>query len=291
MTIFNGARSAHRCTISFWRQDGNVICNGSALYIDLIRWYSACTARYLATRHGRRDWHGTNWSFRPSNGRIIFGRSRWTDAASAAEIGNLQNGLASQTAWQDAAWLCIPPALNSNCSNGLIMNQFRTQFEIASSSLIAKALCYIASHNYYAAFVNGIRSDKYVLGAFSQFEYTAYYDTMSCAHLISVGSNVVGIMHLGQRAVQREQHPHGTAHGETDGGCHLRQCQTMRLRSNNESWFQGYGPISFNDIYVGEWYDATHETKGWMRPGFAQSGWVAANIVEDPVLGHLNPRW
>ena len=209
-----------------------------------------------------------------------------SDAASPAETGHFQNGLASQTAWQDASWLCIPAALNPNRSNGLIMNQFRTQFEIASSSPIAKALCYIASPNYYVAFINGVRCDEHVLGAFSQFEYTAYYDTMSCAHLLSLGSNVLGIS-LGNGRYSESNIDMGPPMVKVMVDVSFANGHTMRLRSNSESWQQGYGPIRMNDIYVGEWYDATHETKGWLHVGFDHSGWIAANIVADPVLGQL----
>ena len=40
------------------------------------------------------------------------------------------------------------------------------------------------------------------------------------------------------------------------------------------------GPVVESSVYDGEVYDARRETPGWDMPGFADSGWSAAQVVD-----------
>lgn len=48
------------------------------------------------------------------------------------------------------------------------------------------------------------------------------------------------------------------------------------------SWKTAAGPIVFDSIYGGETYDARLEIPGWDRPGFDDSSWAPARLVEAP---------
>ncbi|KAB8195988.1 Bacterial alpha-L-rhamnosidase [Nonomuraea phyllanthi] len=46
------------------------------------------------------------------------------------------------------------------------------------------------------------------------------------------------------------------------------------------SWRESTGPIRYADLLMGEWYDARLERPGWDRPGFDDSSWAPARIVD-----------
>ena len=50
--------------------------------------------------------------------------------------------------------------------------------------------------------------------------------------------------------------------------------------ASDSSWKTTQGPVVDSSVYDGEVYDARRETSGWDRPGFADSGWTAAQVVE-----------
>jgi alpha-L-rhamnosidase len=55
------------------------------------------------------------------------------------------------------------------------------------------------------------------------------------------------------------------------------------------SWRVSDGPVLFAEIYHGETYDARLEEEGWDRPGFDDSAWKPASLV-DGDLARLVPR-
>ncbi len=59
------------------------------------------------------------------------------------------------------------------------------------------------------------------------------------------------------------------------------------FKSNNADYYQKEGPIRMNDIYVGEWYDATFETPGWKEADYdyKSNGWTLAATIGSPTVG------
>ena len=52
--------------------------------------------------------------------------------------------------------------------------------------------------------------------------------------------------------------------------------------ASDERWKTADSPITFSGIYGGEDYDARREQSGWDAPGFDDSGWQAALVVDAP---------
>jgi len=48
------------------------------------------------------------------------------------------------------------------------------------------------------------------------------------------------------------------------------------------SWRTTPGPVLNSCVFDGEEYDATQEHVGWNEPGFDDTGWRSANVVESP---------
>ena len=58
------------------------------------------------------------------------------------------------------------------------------------------------------------------------------------------------------------------------------------LIDSDPGWRASSGPVTYNDYYHGERYDARLEQPGWDLPGFDETGWVAADELE-PLAGAL----
>ena len=55
--------------------------------------------------------------------------------------------------------------------------------------------------------------------------------------------------------------------------------KTITVASDG-TWKTIRGPILEDSVYDGEVYDATHETPGWDPPGFDDSHWASAGVVD-----------
>ena len=63
---------------------------------------------------------------------------------------------------------------------------------------------------------------------------------------------------------------------------------TQTIVTNENDWLTSPGPVRENDIYQGEWYDATMETDGWLRPGYNTANWGKVAINLNPKIGVLS---
>lgn len=57
---------------------------------------------------------------------------------------------------------------------------------------------------------------------------------------------------------------------------------TTEIVGTDEQWRTSPGPITFSCVYGGEDYDARAEQRGWNLPGFDDSKWQAALVVDGP---------
>ena len=65
--------------------------------------------------------------------------------------------------------------------------------------------------------------------------------------------------------------------------------QIMNTVTNNQDWYQINGPIRMNDIYIGEWFDSTFDTDGWLLPHYNYTkNWKKANLIINPTVGILS---
>ena len=55
-----------------------------------------------------------------------------------------------------------------------------------------------------------------------------------------------------------------------------------------KGWYQTLGPIRMNDIYQGEWYDASQETPGWLTKNYNYSSWSVASVISSPTISALS---
>jgi alpha-L-rhamnosidase len=124
----------------------------------------------------------------------------------------------------------------------------------------------------------------------------ALYVTYDVTAALCTGTNTLGVILGNGWHNQRER----TIEGLMWYGpprlllqCELRyEDGTAETIVSDTAWQTAEGPILFNNLFVGEVYDARRELPGWDAPGFDASAWAPARPakpVEGPLLAQVSP--
>lgn len=210
-------------------------------------------------------------------------------------------GLLNPSDWQ-ADWISAPPVFDwqqmnqrrSAMANSVPPEQdmpaplFRQVFKLDKP--VKSARVYIAGLGYYELSFNGKKAGDHVLDpAFTRYDKRALYVTHDVTGLLSRGENVVGVI-LGTGWYDM---PSRGVWGFDLAGWRARpvlRCQIhvefedgseTQIRSG-KSWFCHPGPVTFNSIRQGEFYDARLEQPGWNTARFEADGWQPVHSVPGP---------
>ena len=142
--------------------------------------------------------------------------------------------------------------------------------------------------------VNGQRvGDNLLEPGYTRYDRRVLYVTHDVTDLLRNGENVLGVM-LGngwfnvqeKAAWNFDQAPwRATPRLLLELRIELEDGRTLNIVSDDK-WKSADSPITFSCIYGGENYDARLEQTGWDEPGFDDSAWQPAKIV-DPPKGRL----
>jgi alpha-L-rhamnosidase len=185
---------------------------------------------------------------------------------------------------------------------------FRREFYLEENIIQARA--YICGLGYYEMYFNGQKAGNHVLDpnwtdydsrVLQDLIYPyednsrkrALYVTYDITSLLKRGSNAVGIMLGNGWYNQTERNVEGKMtygspkfwlqiHIEYDDGNEV-------IFGSDSGWKYSKGPITFNNIYYGENYDARLEQVGWNVVGFDDSKWDMALEVPG-VAGAMNAQ-
>lgn len=175
---------------------------------------------------------------------------------------------------------------------------FRTEF--TPEKAVRKARLAISGIGYYAARLNGAPIGDHVLApAWTRYDKRVYYTIYDVTQQIHAGANCLGVtlgngwynplpMRMFGQYNLRDYLPVGRprfiAQLELEFADGTRQTVV-----SDASWKVADGPLRFNNIYLGEVYDARKELMGWDRPGFDDSGWRRPALATEP-LGPLQAQ-
>jgi alpha-L-rhamnosidase len=224
----------------------------------------------------------------------------WDKAAAASdwsEPATWEMGLLKQDDWQ-AQWLNdgkANPQKDEDFYRDDPAPLFRKEFALSKD--IRRARLYISGLGYYEASLNGRRvGDRALDPGWTRYSRRVLYSTYDVTRQLVQGRNCIGATlgngwynplplrmwgYLNLRDHLGVGRPRFIARLDvefTDG--------TRQAIVSDTSWKVSEGPIRFNNIYLGEIYDARKELAGWDRPGFADAGWRQAAVAAEPV-GHL----
>jgi hypothetical protein len=199
--------------------------------------------------------------------------SRWSPPATWTM------GILNTADWQ-AKWIAAP----TNAQSILLRREFTVKRGLR------RAVVHVCGLGQYEFSANGKKTgDALLAPGWSQYNKTCLYDTLDLTAQLHRGQNAVGII-LGN----------GMYHIAADRARYVKFTQsfgplraiaqiqldyddgTSEVIGTDASWQTGPSPITFNNIFAGEDYDARREQKGWDAPGFDASQWQPAVVTEGP---------
>lgn len=169
---------------------------------------------------------------------------------------------------------------------------FRREFTLAKP--IARARLYISGLGYYEASLNGRRVGDQVLDpGWTRYSKRVLYSTYDVTGLLNRGTNCAGVtlgngwynplpLRMWGNRNLRDHLPMGRPRFIAQLEVEFTDGTRQNILSD-PSWMVGEGPIRFNNIYLGEIYDARKEAPGWDKPGFNDAAWRAPAVAQEPV--------
>jgi alpha-L-rhamnosidase len=157
---------------------------------------------------------------------------------------------------------------------------FRREFSL--DSVVGSSMLNISGLGYYEAWINGERVGDHVLDpAQTDYEQRVFYVTYDVTALLREGINCIAVM-LGNGWYNQDRvwGVNGLSYGEPKLFLELSASLSNGNRvivNTDSTWKCARGPVTDNNIYAGERYDARLEQQGWNCAGFDDSSW-------DPVL-------
>ena len=171
---------------------------------------------------------------------------------------------------------------------------FRREFLLHAP--IESATLNICGLGYYEAWINQQRVGDHVLDpAQTDYEKRVFYVSYDVTGLVQEGGNCIGVL-LGNGWYNQHRVwgngkglPYGPPKLLLELNVTLGDGRAVTVNSD-ESWrCTRRGPVTANNIYAGESYDARLEMSGWDGPGFDDSGWEPA-VTTRPPGGALEPQ-
>jgi len=185
------------------------------------------------------------------------------NAGTYSEPAVFEMGLLNESDWE-GEWIGTDASISAPL--------LRKDFEIDKEVKTARA--YIAGLGWYELYINGQRVGDHVLDpATTGYEKRVLYVTYDVTEMLKSGQNALGVM-LGNGWYSE---PGRNRYSDsprllmqvnvefTDG--------SVINVSTNRTWKASEGPITRNDLYCGETYNAMLEKPGWDAAGYDDSGW------------------
>lgn len=169
----------------------------------------------------------------------------------------------------------------------LAARMLRREFQV--SRPVRRATLYVSGLGLSEVYLNGHRIGDHVLSpGLTEYTKRVFYVTHDVTGAVRPGDNALGVW-LGNG---RYYAPRGKVPTETlNYGFPKLLLQleveladgTRQVVASDATWkLTADGPITENNEYDGETYDARREMPGWDRPGFDDCGWDAAARVTPP---------
>lgn len=219
-------------------------------------------------------------------------------------VANFGTALLDQKDW-DAEWIGAGPDTEPNLEHGflksveeqasltdtikhdgrslLLRNEFETEKEIKSAKV------YVTGLGYYELYLNGSRVGDHVLSpAKTNYSKEVLYDTYEITTQLKEGLNVFGI-HLGNGWFNPYKKWWNEYRMQWFGAkrailqLHIEYENGEKIKiTSGDNWKYHKGPVLYNCIYDGEYYDANSEIKNWSSLNFDDSNWKDVIIMENP---------
>lgn len=157
--------------------------------------------------------------------------------------------------------------------------------EFSLDKRVKSARAYICGLGYYELYLNGHKVGDHVLDpGQTDYELRAFYVTYDVTDMLHK-DNAVGII-LGDGWYSQSKVWHGFfCYGQPKVILQTNivfEDGTRAAITTDNTWKCSDSPITLNNVYAGETYDARLEQPGWNYPNFDDSCWHQAEILDEP---------
>ncbi|MGH7979080.1 MAG: glycoside hydrolase family 78 protein, partial [Limisphaerales bacterium] len=159
----------------------------------------------------------------------------------------------------------------------------RKEFNLPEDS--DRATVYFSGLGWSELYVNGRKVGDHVLSPpLSQYPKREYYETYEVTGLLKKGANAIGVVLGDGRFFSPRTNAANAGYPKLILQLHVKFPDGAATDIvSDASWkLSTDGPITANNEYDGEDYDARKEFYGWSRPGFDDSAWPPADLVSAP---------
>ena len=189
-------------------------------------------------------------------------------------------GLLSPNDWQ-AKWI---GAADTNIPSLLLRREF-----VVKPGL-TRALLNICGLGQYELTLNGKKvGDDFLSPGWTKYNKTCLYDTCDLITSLKQGKSVIGVeLGNGMYNVVKGANRFTKFTGSFGPQKVIAQIRleyadgSVEIIGTDQNWRAAAGPITFSSIYGGEDFDGRRVQPGWNRPGFDDSKWLRAEIVDSP---------
>lgn len=197
-----------------------------------------------------------------------------------SKLGMFHTGLLSLSDWH-GAWIC---AGDTTISAPLLRKDFSLKKEIK------QATAFVTGVGFYELYVNGEKVGDHVLDpGITNYRKRTLYACYDVTNQMQKGGNAVGLI-LGNGAWRMKKSKNRFAYRNRNWGPPRALLQlnivfkdgTSTEIVTNKSWQSSNSPITYNNFYGGEDYDARLEKPGWSTAQFDASEWKAVREVAPP---------
>ncbi len=220
-----------------------------------------------------------------SNKNYFWSVCVWTNNGDFAwsNPASFHTGLLKDSDWK-AKW--ITPEGEIIHASPILRMEFRIEKEIKN------AFAFVTAGGLYEFYLNGQKVGDHVLDpAITDYRKTILYSTYDVTKMLKDGNNVAGAM-LGNGAYNGRKAENRYSWGK-DGASLGNPCLLAQIIVTysdgsqstvitDESWKYTYGPVTFNNFYGGEDYDARKETNNWLTDEFDNRDWRNVVLAKKP---------
>jgi len=171
--------------------------------------------------------------------------------------------------------------------------QLRKSFHLSQRP--TKAMLYVSALGHGEVTLNGNRvGDAQFEPLWSDYDKTVYYSAYDLTGQLKPGEQVLGVL-LGNgfyNSVGNRYRKLWVSFGPPTLFLQLHLTfpdGSQSVIRSDENWHYALSPITFNDLFGGEDYDATLEQTGWNRPGFVPDSTWKPVVVQEAPQGQLTP--
>jgi len=211
-----------------------------------------------------------------------------------SEVSEFVTGLLHPDDWQ-GQWI---GAADSTVSAPLLRKEFDLSEQVKSAYL------FVSGMGYFQLYLNGEEvTEPGINPAETEYGKRVMYLTYDVTGALQQGANALGIMlgngqfhitraaHRYNKGAQRYPSPYGLPRAILQLNVTFTDNSTVSIVTDN-SWRMSAGPITYNNFYSGEDYDARLEQSGWTATGFDDSRWKPAVVTDQPgrLVSQVMPR-